>query len=180
MTVRRRHGTGRPVGRPRKLAEGRHSVRLMLPVVLSSRTAREVSDMGVPMTDLGAYYTLHGWNSIWPRDSVAIPDYLLSSISLPSAASGQGTLVSADQSSPRWLPKPAEGRQTARILLPIPLGERLARQVAEMEVPLTDLGAYYMVVGWNLMHPEDQFVMPAYLAATIDVPAPMQATLLAG
>lgn len=64
-------------------------------------------------------------------------------------------------------PKSPGGRRKANVMLPVAIHERFTRESLEADVPLTDLGAYYMVLGWNATHAET-IAMPAYLRSQVE------------
>lgn len=66
-----------------------------------------------------------------------------------------------------------------RLEVPKPLADAVSRQVRDDEMPLTDLGAYYMAAGWNAANPDRQIEIPTYLVEMIEAqPASPQAPLL--
>lgn len=76
-------------------------------------------------------------------------------------------------------PKHPGGRVSVRLALPTPFADAIYREVRDEDVPLTDLGAYYMILGWNDTHPpEEQVDMPAYLTDLMDFSPSPQASLL--
>lgn len=56
------------------------------------------------------------------------------------------------------------GRVSVRLAFPTTFADMIYREVRDDETPMTDLGAYYAILGWNQTHPpEEQVDMPAYL-----------------
>lgn len=65
-------------------------------------------------------------------------------------------------------PKIADGRKKANVMLPVWAHQRFETETLAMEVPLTDMGAYYMILGWNESHPSNQIPMPPYLQDAVE------------
>lgn len=69
--------------------------------------------------------------------------------------------------------RPLKGGTARRVVqarMPAPLQETLTKVADRAELTLSDLGAYYMIRGWNLERVEqglDPIPMPAYLEAAV-------------
>ena len=80
-------------------------------------------------------------------------------------------------------PKGGVSRRVLQAKMPAPLREALVGIAAESRMPLSDLGTYYLIQGWNLTRRDqglEPVSMPEYLEAAVrsHVTAEHEATLL--
>ena len=80
-------------------------------------------------------------------------------------------------------PKGGISRRVLQAKMPAPLREALVGIAAESRMPLSDLGTYYLIRGWNLTRRDqglEPISMPEYLEAAVRpfVRAEHEATLL--
>ena len=80
-------------------------------------------------------------------------------------------------------PKGGVSRRVLQAKMPAPLREALVGIAAESRMPLSDLGTYYLIRGWNLARRDqglEPISMPEYLEAVVrpHVTAEHETTLL--
>jgi hypothetical protein len=85
--------------------------------------------------------------------------------------------------SPGRPPKGGVSRRVLQAKMPAPLREALVGIAAESQLPLSDLGTYYLIRGWNLTRRDqglEPISMPDYLEDAVrpHVEAEHEATLM--
>ena len=85
--------------------------------------------------------------------------------------------ASESGSRPGRRPKGGIKRKVVQAYVPEPLHEALVRLADEASVPASDLGAYYLITGWNRVREAEGLApipMPAYLLNEVELRRPVE------